>query len=449
MKSGSPSAAVDDANQDGSSHEESSAFNEPEQDLMPHGRIPKRTRTSLSMAAVVIGDIQVLSDSDDAHGSPMPLVMMYIYYSAPLELNLMEAQEKVEESNREEASLIDIILEEREQRNEVEAGLRERLREASNIISELVEKLIKYINLVWWCRAGIHLEESFAKVKKYGLPMLLTQDEGVKSFIANLTAQLTEWREFGKLVVLVIMSKATGEVIERWNFSIETDSEVVEKGVSREKSDKEIMREIQAIMRQIALSITHLPCLDDSCKLLNPVVFFAEVVVLYIAVPFTWIESDPKLIANPQMVKLHLFDTKIHKVDSDTLVSYKNDEWDENFKERNRRSEGGISGIVDKNKSSRKISGNVSNAAGNSEGERSEAILGKSSQLKNVAKGKNVGAGVPPNAMKMSGSRFDILSEGMDELMVEGESHMGNKSDEGVKHNGKTVLKEITNQKIH
>lgn len=28
-------------------------------------------------------------------------------------------------------------------------------------------------------------------------------------------------------------------------------------------------------------------------------------------VPFTWIESDPKLIANPQMVKLHSFDTKV------------------------------------------------------------------------------------------------------------------------------------------
>ena len=29
------------------------------------------------------------------------------------------------------------------------------------------------------------------------------------------------------------------------------------------------------------------------------------------AVPFTWIESDAKLIANPQMVKLHSFDTKV------------------------------------------------------------------------------------------------------------------------------------------
>ncbi|KAB2045767.1 hypothetical protein ES319_D01G184700v1 [Gossypium barbadense] len=178
---------------------------------------------------------------------------------------------------------------------------------------------------------GVYPEESFAKVKKYGLPMLLTQDEGVKSFITNLTAQLSEneivgkeWLEAGKLqrVVMVIMSKATKEVLERWNFSIETDSDVVEKGVSREKSDREIMREIQAIMRQIASSITYLPCLDEPCVF--DVLAYTDTDV---PVPFTWIESDPKLIANPQMVKLHSFDTKIHKVD--TLVSYKNDEWDE------------------------------------------------------------------------------------------------------------------------
>ena len=30
-----------------------------------------------------------------------------------------------------------------------------------------------------------------------------------------------------------------------------------------------------------------------------------------VEVPFTWIESDPKLIVNPQMVKLHSFDTKV------------------------------------------------------------------------------------------------------------------------------------------
>ncbi|KAL8137818.1 hypothetical protein V2J09_003819 [Rumex salicifolius] len=185
---------------------------------------------------------------------------------------------------------------------------------------------------------GVYPEESFAKVKKYGLPMLLTQDEGVKTFIANLTAQLSEWLEAGKLqrIVLVIMSKSTGEVLERWNFSIETDQEVVEKGddpnpnfsefgfhrATKEKSDKEIMREIQAIMRQIASSITYLPCLDEPCVF--DVLAYTDQDA---AAPFTWIESDPKLIANPQMVKLHSFDTKIHKVN--TLVSYKNDDEDE------------------------------------------------------------------------------------------------------------------------
>ncbi|KAH1063510.1 hypothetical protein J1N35_028497, partial [Gossypium stocksii] len=73
-------------------------------------------------------------------------------------------------------------------------------------------------------------EESFAKVKKYGLP----QDEGVKSFISNPTAQLSV-----KLKCRRFCS------------------------VSREQRDKEIMREIQAIMTQIASTITYLPCLDE------------------------------------------------------------------------------------------------------------------------------------------------------------------------------------------
>ncbi|KAF9600273.1 hypothetical protein IFM89_005859 [Coptis chinensis] len=168
---------------------------------------------------------------------------------------------------------------------------------------------------------GVYPEESFVKVKKYGLSMLLTQDETVKSFITNLNAQLSEWLESGKLqrIVLVIMSKATSEVLERWNFSIETDKEVVEKG---EKSDKEIMREIQAIMKQIISSITYLPCLEEPCVF--DVLAYTDNDV---EVPFTWVESDPKLIENPQMVKLHSFDTKIHKVN--TMVSYKNDEWNE------------------------------------------------------------------------------------------------------------------------
>jgi mitotic spindle assembly checkpoint protein MAD2 len=48
----------------------------------------------------------------------------------------------------------------------------------------------------------------------------------------SLKLTVAEWLEAGKLqrIVLVIMSKATSEVLERWNFNIVTDAEVVEKG---------------------------------------------------------------------------------------------------------------------------------------------------------------------------------------------------------------------------
>ncbi|KAJ3675450.1 hypothetical protein LUZ60_004492 [Juncus effusus] len=179
-------------------------------------------------------------------------------------------------------------------------------------------------NSILYNRA-IYPEETFAKVKKYGLSMLLTEDEGLKSYLTQITSQLSEWLEAGKLqrVVLVIMSKSSSEVLERWNFKIETDNEVLEKeGVVKEKADKEIMREIQAIMRQIASCITYLPCLDEPCTF--DVLAYTDKDV---DEPLNWMESDAKLINNPQMVKLHSFDTKIHKVD--TIVSYKNDEWDE------------------------------------------------------------------------------------------------------------------------
>ncbi|GLJ05503.1 hypothetical protein SUGI_0019180 [Cryptomeria japonica] len=171
---------------------------------------------------------------------------------------------------------------------------------------------------------GIYPSDSFGATKKYGLTMLTTNDTKVKEYLTAITSQLAEWLEKGKLqrIVLVIMSNATSEVMERWNFTIHTDKDVVEKGGSREKSDKEIMREIQAIMRQITSSVTYLPCLDEPCTF--DVLAYTD---NDLSVPFNWAESEARLINNPQVVKLHSFDTKIHKVDA--LVSYKQEDDDE------------------------------------------------------------------------------------------------------------------------
>lgn len=50
----------------------------------------------------------------------------------------------------------------------------------------------------------------------------------------------------------------------------------------------------------------------DHCYLVSGVFDVLAYTDTDVAVPFTWIESDPKLIANPQMVKLHAFDTKVN-----------------------------------------------------------------------------------------------------------------------------------------
>ncbi|KAJ7548352.1 hypothetical protein O6H91_07G008300 [Diphasiastrum complanatum] len=170
---------------------------------------------------------------------------------------------------------------------------------------------------------GVYPMDQFEKIKKYGLMMLVLQEEKVKSYITTVTSHIGNWLETGKVqrVVLVISSVATKEVFERWNFLIETDRKVTKNGVSREKSDKEIMGEIQAIMRQITCCVTFLPNLEEPCSF--------ELLV-YIdkdfEAPNTWEESDAKLIKKAQEVKLHSFDTKVHKIDS--LVTYKLDDID-------------------------------------------------------------------------------------------------------------------------
>ncbi|KAJ7570132.1 hypothetical protein O6H91_01G107600 [Diphasiastrum complanatum] len=170
---------------------------------------------------------------------------------------------------------------------------------------------------------GVYPTDQFDKVKKYGLTMLVSEEERVKSYITTVTSHIGNWLETGKVqrVVLVISSIATKEVLERWNFLIQTDREVTDKGILRQKSDKEIMGEIQAIMRQITSSVTFLPNLEEPCSF--------ELLVHTdkdFEAPNTWEDSDAKLIKKGQEVKLRSFDTKVHKIDS--LVAYKLDDTD-------------------------------------------------------------------------------------------------------------------------
>jgi len=110
--------------------------------------------------------------------------------------------------------------------------------------------------------------DSFDVVKKYGLSLYITNDEGLSTYLKCVLKQLAEWLALGqvKKVVIVIAEVESKEVMERWTFNIECDKEAFEAKEAREKDIKEIHKEIAALMRQITGAITFLPLLDKPCS---------------------------------------------------------------------------------------------------------------------------------------------------------------------------------------
>ncbi|KAK1571895.1 hypothetical protein Q3G72_024552 [Acer saccharum] len=93
-----------------------------------------------------------------------------------------------------------------------------------------------------------------------------------------------------------------------------------------------------------------------------------------------------------------------------------------------------------------KYLGNGNANARRSDGVGSSSGLNNTEQVKGVAKFKNNVPAKPSNAGKSNGSRFDVLNDEGDVLMVEGSSHICNIAEEGRKIKGKSVLTEVTNQ---
>ena len=193
--------------------------------------------------------------------------------------------------------------------------------------TQIVTEFFGYsINNILYQR-GIYPPETFARVAKYGLTMLVTKDDGLKTYLAQVLEQLSAWLTGGEVqkLVLVITGASTGEVLERWAFNVEHDKEVraavkggggADAAPTRSKSEKEITKEIQAIVRQITASVTFLPLLEEPCTF--DLLVYADKEA---TVPITWEESDPRFIADSTEVRMRSFTTKIHKVD--TMVAYK------------------------------------------------------------------------------------------------------------------------------
>jgi len=107
--------------------------------------------------------------------------------------------------------------------------------------AKTVAEFFEYsVNTILFQR-GVYPAEDFSPVKKYGLNMLVSSDDQVKSYIKKIISQLNKWMLKSKIskFVVVITSKETGEHIERWQFDVQVFGKGSSKKSARRRADKE------------------------------------------------------------------------------------------------------------------------------------------------------------------------------------------------------------------
>lgn len=196
------------------------------------------------------------------------------------------------------------------------------LKGSTRIITEFFEYCV---NSILYQR-GVYPEEDFTIVKKYDLTLMKTHDDELKSYIRKILGQVHKWMLGGKCnkLVICIMDKDTGEVVERWAFDIERlpmEQDGNGKDDSQEEpklSKEEIQRQIRALIRQITASVTFLPDLSNKGRYTFNVLAYTDA---YAKVPMEWGDSDAKEIENGEVMQFRSFSTEKHKVGAQ--VSYK------------------------------------------------------------------------------------------------------------------------------
>lgn len=174
------------------------------------------------------------------------------------------------------------------------------------------------INSILYQRA-VYPPEDFSTVKKYELNLLKTHDDELKQYIRRILIQVHRWLlgEKCNKLVLCIVNKDDGDVVERWEFSVEYNQiEISNPDISKEQ--EKTQTQIRALMRQITASITFLPELANDGNYTFNVLAYTNANA---KVPMEWSDSNDKEISNGEMVQFKTFSTLDHKVTAQ--VSYK------------------------------------------------------------------------------------------------------------------------------
>ncbi|XP_044743394.1 mitotic spindle assembly checkpoint protein MAD2A [Chrysoperla carnea] len=189
----------------------------------------------------------------------------------------------------------------------------------------ICEYLSYGINTILYQR-GVYPPETFKADEKFGVVLLMSQDEKVQTFLNAIFSQMQIWlendKQWIKKIAMVISNVQTKEPLERWEFNLEYDA--IETGGSGDsivsnKPLKRVQAEIRDVLKQIISTISILPLLDCLCSFDIHIYTTDDCTV-----PEKWGNTKGAEIQNAQRVQLRSFDTGIHKMD--TYVSYKMDD---------------------------------------------------------------------------------------------------------------------------
>jgi mitotic spindle assembly checkpoint protein MAD2 len=189
----------------------------------------------------------------------------------------------------------------------------------------LVTEFFAYsVNTLLYQR-GIYPAESFARVSKYGLTMLVSTDKRVEAYLKAVLEQMSIWLGRAELdrVAVVISSVATKEVLERWVFNVKTEpasAPDTSAPAAKGKVQSKIIAEIQALVRQITSSVTLLPLLDEPCSF-DMLIYTNK----NAETPALWDESGPRTIPNAESVGLRSFSTSVHNVEASVAYMVRDD----------------------------------------------------------------------------------------------------------------------------
>lgn len=182
------------------------------------------------------------------------------------------------------------------------------------------------INSILYQR-GVYPEEDFTTVRKYDLTLMKTHDDELQAYIRRILGQVHKWMLGGKCnkLVICIMDKDEGDIVERWAFDIErlSETESSNSGTGEPQgettlSKEEIQRQIRALIRQITASVTFLPELSHVGRYTFNVLAYTDA---YATVPIEWADSESKEIVDGEVMQFKSFSTENHKVGAQ--VSYK------------------------------------------------------------------------------------------------------------------------------